>query len=87
MADGLTDKAVTYPYAPPLPTLVPALEAAVGEVGADLGFRLFLRAMKVYFVPIGPARLARYQELGRRLGYHAFVVEDGSLNIWSDLDD
>ncbi|MFG2919708.1 hypothetical protein ACGF0D_43430, partial [Kitasatospora sp. NPDC048298] len=67
--------------------VLPALEAAVTELGPDLGFRLFLRAMKVYFIPIGPARLSRFEEIGRRLGYHEWVVEDGSLNIWSDLED
>ncbi|WP_220449976.1 hypothetical protein [Kitasatospora xanthocidica] len=40
--------------------------------------------MKVYFIPIGPARLSRFEEIGRRLGHHEWVVEDGSLNIWSD---
>ncbi|MFF2117361.1 hypothetical protein ACFVXH_08510 [Kitasatospora sp. NPDC058184] len=43
--------------------------------------------MKVYFIPIGPARLSRFEEIGRRLGHHEWVVEDGSLNIWSDLED
>ncbi|MEU6974085.1 hypothetical protein AB0A71_41505 [Kitasatospora aureofaciens] len=84
---ALAEKAVTAIYPPPLRAVVPALEAAVTELGPDLGFRLFLRAMKVYFIPIGPARLSRFEEIGRRLGYHEWVVEDGSLNVWSDLED
>ncbi|MFD8598160.1 hypothetical protein ACFV1L_24450 [Kitasatospora sp. NPDC059646] len=84
---ALTEKAITSSYAPPLPTVVPALEAAIPVIGADLGFRLFLRAMKAYFVPIGPARMARFDEIGERLGYHLFVVDDGCLNVWSDLND
>ncbi|MEU8515935.1 hypothetical protein AB0C76_30800 [Kitasatospora sp. NPDC048722] len=84
---ALAEAAVTSVYVPPLPGLVPALAEAVDELGADLGFRLFLRAVKVYFVPIGPARLGRFEEIGRRLGYHEWVVEDGNLNIWSDLED
>ncbi|MFF8770859.1 hypothetical protein [Kitasatospora sp. NPDC015120] len=83
----LAEKAVTNLYVPPLPGLVPALDAAVTALGSDLGFRLFLRAMKVYFVPIGPGRLARFEEIGRVLGYHDWVVEDGNLNVWSDLED
>ncbi|MFJ1796819.1 hypothetical protein [Kitasatospora griseola] len=87
VSEALTEKAVTSLYAPPLPAVVPALEAAVPVLGADLGFRLFLRAMKAYFVPIGPARMARFDEIGERLGYHRFVVDDGGLNVWSDLND
>ncbi|GAA4995763.1 hypothetical protein [Kitasatospora paranensis] len=84
---ALAQKAVTSLYAPPLPALVPSLEEAVTELGPDLGFRLFLRAMKVYLVPIGPGRLDRYQRIGRSLGYNELVVTDGSLNIWYDLED
>ncbi|MFF1909934.1 hypothetical protein [Kitasatospora sp. NPDC058218] len=83
---ALNEKAVASVYPPPLAALVPTLEAAVAELGPDLGFRLFLRAMKVYFVPIGPARLERFERIGSQLGYHEWVVEDGSLNIWSDLE-
>ncbi|MGW2255565.1 hypothetical protein ACWCXH_36175 [Kitasatospora sp. NPDC001660] len=84
---ALAEAAVTSLYVPPLPGLVPALVAAVDELGPDLGFRLFLRAVKVYFIPIGPTRLGRFEEIGRRLGYHEWVVEDGNLNIRSDLED
>jgi hypothetical protein len=84
---ALTEAAVTSLYAPALPDVVPALEQAVAEVGADLAFRLFLRAMKAYFVPISEARHGRLHLLGERLGYHEFVVDDGCLNIWDDLVD
>ncbi|GAA2751765.1 hypothetical protein [Kitasatospora cinereorecta] len=87
MAPALAEAAVSARCAPPLPAVVPALAAAVAELPADLGFRLFLRAVKTYFVPIGPARKARFKEIGRRLGYHGLVVGDGNLNVWSDLVD
>ncbi|MFJ3794234.1 hypothetical protein [Kitasatospora sp. NPDC090091] len=87
LGPALAEAAVTSLCIPPLPGLVPALEAGVDELGPDLGFRLFLRVVKVYFVPIGAARLSRFEEIGRRLGYHEWVVEDGNLNIWSDLED
>ncbi|MEV6975998.1 hypothetical protein [Kitasatospora sp. NPDC093806] len=83
----MADKAATSIYVPPLPLLVSTLKTAVTTFGPDLGFRLLLRAMKVYFVPIGPSRLKRLEEIGSQLGYHKWVVEDGSLNIWSDLSD
>ncbi|WP_380282150.1 contact-dependent growth inhibition system immunity protein [Kitasatospora purpeofusca] len=87
VAPALAEKAVGSLCVPPLPQLVPSLEAAVTALGPDLGFRLVLRAMKVYFVRIGPARLARLEGIGRLLGYHDRVVEDGNLNIRSDLED
>ncbi|PYC77008.1 hypothetical protein C7C46_20480 [Streptomyces tateyamensis] len=84
---ALAEAAVTSRYAPPLSQAVPALVAAVTELPVDLGFRLLLRALKAYFVPIGPGRRARFKEIGRQLGYHPLVVGDGGLNIWSDLVD
>ncbi|NBM19113.1 hypothetical protein [Streptomyces sp. GC420] len=86
-APALTEAAVTSAYADPLPDVVSALERALPEVGADLGFRLFLRAMQAYFVPISETRHARFLLLGERLGYHEFVVDDGCLNVWDDLVD
>ncbi|MFF7591684.1 hypothetical protein ACFZCK_29815 [Kitasatospora purpeofusca] len=62
VAPALAERAVGNLYVPPLPQLVPSLEAAVSALGSDLGFRLVLRALKVYFVPIGPTRLARFEE-------------------------
>ncbi|MFB7666711.1 hypothetical protein ACFC1R_22635 [Kitasatospora sp. NPDC056138] len=86
-APALTEKAVTSIYAAPLPDVTPALERAVTEVDPDLGFRLYLRALKAYFVPISEARYDRFISLGERFGYHELVVDDGNLNIWSDLVD
>lgn len=56
--------------------VVPALEMAVTQVDPDLGFRLFLRAMKEYWVPIDDAQYARYVALGERFGYGEFLVDD-----------
>ncbi|MDH6129245.1 hypothetical protein [Kitasatospora sp. GP82] len=87
VAPALTEAATTSIYTAPLPDVVLALERAVTEVDADLGFRLFLRAMKAYFVPISEARYQRFLDLGERFGYHELVVDDPNLNIWSDLVD
>jgi hypothetical protein len=88
VAPALAEATVTSPYAAPLPEVVPALERIVTEADADLGFRLFLRALKAYFVEIDEGRLYRFRALGERFGYHELVVEDGNLNIlWSDLAD
>ncbi|MEU2655478.1 hypothetical protein ABZ615_09145 [Streptomyces sp. NPDC007325] len=59
--------------------VVPALRRVVTEVDPDLGFRFFLRVLKVYGIPITESRYLRYHELGEELGYHELVVDDGSL--------
>ncbi|KDN80636.1 hypothetical protein KCH_76120 [Kitasatospora cheerisanensis KCTC 2395] len=59
----------------------------MGEIGSDLGMRLFLRAMKTSFAPIGLTRLARLEALGERIGYSDLVVADGTLNTHFDLTD
>ncbi|MFJ1602294.1 hypothetical protein ACIOHS_02790 [Streptomyces sp. NPDC088253] len=59
--------------------LVPALERVVTEACADLGYRLFLRAVKAYFVPV-PAdgkTYGRFVALGERFGYPYWVVREG----------
>ncbi|MEV5973779.1 hypothetical protein [Streptomyces sp. NPDC051921] len=70
----------------PLDGVVPALYRAA-EVDPDLGFRLLLRALKGYFVPISEARYERYLALGDELGLGEDVVDDRDFNIWSDLED
>ncbi|MGV9567087.1 hypothetical protein [Streptomyces sp. NPDC003480] len=63
-----------------LPGLVPALEQVVTEACADLGFRLFLRAMKEYFVAIDENRCEAFTALGESFGYPEFLVDD-NLNV------
>ncbi|AEN12435.1 MULTISPECIES: hypothetical protein [unclassified Streptomyces] len=83
---ALAEAGMTSLHADPLPGLVPALERAVAEVGADLGFRLFLRALQAYFVRISGTTHQRLLALGERLGHNRFVVDDGCLNVWPELD-
>lgn len=67
------------PYGVPVTGLVPALERVVTEACADLGYRLFLRAVKAYFVPV-PAdgeTYGRFVALGERFGYPYWVVREG----------
>ncbi|MFG2952019.1 hypothetical protein [Streptomyces adustus] len=63
-----------------VPGLVPALEQVVAEACADLGFRLFLRAMKEYFVAIDEHRCEAFTALGECFGYPEFLVDD-NLNV------
>ncbi|MFE2537503.1 hypothetical protein [Streptomyces sp. NPDC059371] len=73
------------PYGVPATGLVPALERVVTEVCADLGYRLFLRAVKTYFVPV-PAdgeTYDRFVALGERFGYPYWLVREG-LNDRTD---
>ncbi|PKV82808.1 hypothetical protein [Streptomyces sp. TLI_146] len=75
----------THPYHP-VSDVVSALEQVVTQVDPDLGFRLFLRIMKVYQVPISESRYDRYHELGQRFSYNEFLVDDGDLCVKPDLD-
>jgi len=84
---ALAEAVVTSGYAAPLPDLVPALRRVVVEVDPDLGFRLLLRALKAYFMPISEVRYQRLLTLGERFGYHELAVDDGNLNTWPDLVD
>jgi hypothetical protein len=65
--------------------LVPALERVVTESCADLGYRLFLRAVKAYrvSVPAGKETYGTLVALGERFGYPRWVVPEG-LNDRTD---
>ncbi|MCX4571891.1 hypothetical protein OHB41_01495 [Streptomyces sp. NBC_01571] len=63
-----------------VPGLVPALEQVVDIACADVGFRLFLRSMKAYFVAIDEDRCDALTALGERFGYPEFLVDD-NLNV------
>ncbi|MBD0744858.1 hypothetical protein [Streptomyces sp. CBMA152] len=66
--------------------VVPTLEQVVTQVDPDLGFRLFLRVMKAYRVPIGETQHDRYHELGETFGYNEFVVDDGDLYVGPGME-
>lgn len=64
-----------------VPEVVPSLERLVSDVDPDLGYRLFLRVMRVYAVSITWSRFEGCLGLGGRFGCNAEVVDDGSLQI------
>ncbi|MFD3315560.1 hypothetical protein [Streptomyces sp. NPDC058694] len=68
------------------PGLVPALEEIAGRADLDLGFRLFLRALKTASVPVAEERFHRFCDLGEPFGYHIGVVHDGLTIVWRPLD-
>lgn len=70
----------------PLAGVVPALAQAV-DIDTDLAFRLLLRAVKAYSVPISEARYECYLALGDELGLGEDVVDDTDFNVWTDLVD
>ncbi|MFD9429004.1 MULTISPECIES: hypothetical protein [unclassified Streptomyces] len=61
----------------PQPGLVPALEQVIVQVCADLGYRLFLRAMKMYDVAVDTSSLDAFVALGKQFGYPDPLVEEG----------
>ncbi|MFD7880770.1 hypothetical protein ACFV5G_43115 [Streptomyces sp. NPDC059766] len=69
-----------------LSDLAAGLERVVTKADADLGFRLFLRALKAYSVRVPKARYDRFRELGERLGYPVAVVRDGLTVDWPPID-
>ncbi|MFF3408364.1 hypothetical protein ACFYW8_19560 [Streptomyces sp. NPDC002742] len=85
VAGPLGPASETPPYGVPATGLVPALERVVTEACADLGYRLFLRAVKAYFVPVPSdgETYARFVALGERFGYPRWVVREG-LNDRTD---
>jgi hypothetical protein len=78
--ERLTEAVEQPSYGTPATGLVPALERVVTEACADLGYRLFLRAMKAYQVPADRPGLVA---LGERFGYPRWLVPEG-LNDRTD---
>ncbi|MFF7599786.1 hypothetical protein [Streptomyces mirabilis] len=54
----------------------PVLEQVVTQVDPDLGFRLLLRSVRAYSVPLTDERLARYTALGDEFGYGRRHIAD-----------
>ena len=55
--------------------VAPALELVVREVSPDLGFRLLLRCLSVYRVPLAIDRFHRFTVIGERFGYGSGLVQ------------
>ncbi|MFC9295231.1 hypothetical protein ACFTWH_25225 [Streptomyces sp. NPDC057011] len=70
-----------------VPDVVRTLEKVVTDVDPDLGFRMLLRVLKAYQITISASRLARFRDLGERLGYDECVVEDGGIDVGPDPAD
>ncbi|MFB8078789.1 hypothetical protein [Streptomyces sp. NPDC056013] len=69
-----------------VPGIVPALLRVVREADADLGFRLFLRALKAYSVPVDADTYDRLFALGDALAYPPAAVHEGLAVRWRPLD-
>ncbi|WP_328941714.1 hypothetical protein OG259_08630 [Streptomyces sp. NBC_00250] len=69
-----------------VPGIVPALLRVVRQSDADLGFRLFLRALKAYSVPVDADTYERLLALGDRLAHPRAAVHDELAVRWRPLD-
>ncbi|WP_318212146.1 MULTISPECIES: hypothetical protein [unclassified Streptomyces] len=69
-----------------VPGIVPALLRVVREADADLGFRLFLRALKAYSVPVGADAYDRLLALGDLLAHPWAAVHEELTVRWPPLD-
>ncbi|MGW1912346.1 hypothetical protein ACWCQS_16910 [Streptomyces sp. NPDC002076] len=79
VAERLSREAEKPMYGTPVTGLVPALLRVVTEACADLGYRLFLRAVKSYQVPVpeGTGLYDAFVALGERFDYSEWVVLEG----------
>ncbi|MGY5008687.1 hypothetical protein ACWCY6_11465 [Streptomyces sp. 900105755] len=68
--------ATTSPWFERSGTVVPALERVVEQVDPDLGFRLLLRCVRAYDVPVTDEQYAHWTALGDRFGYGREHVAD-----------
>ncbi|WP_128434735.1 hypothetical protein [Streptomyces cyaneus] len=66
--------------------LAPALGQVVAEVDADLGFRLFLRALKAYGSTVAEDQYHRLLAIGERLAHPLTAVFEGLDVRWPPLD-
>jgi predicted DNA-binding protein len=70
----------------PSPDALLALEEVAVLVHPELGFRLFLRALKAYSVRIDKERYDRFQVLGDRFGHCAALIDAGLDIAWPPID-
>ncbi|MEU7280600.1 hypothetical protein AB0A69_17705 [Streptomyces sp. NPDC045431] len=77
----LADRVVS-PHWHPIPgtTAAAAVEEVTARVDPDLGFRLFLRLLRVLHAPLTEERYARCVALGARFG-HGELLVSGSLDL------
>lgn len=66
--------------------LADCLEQVVARADAGLGFRLFLRVLKVCSIRIEKESYDRFLGIGERFGLPAGVVHDGLNVIWPPVD-
>ena len=69
-----------------LPGLAPALEEVATRADLDLGFRLYLRALKTAAVPVPEERCKRFCDLGEPFGHPFSVVYEGLTVVWQPLE-
>ncbi|MER6268430.1 hypothetical protein ACFY0B_17350 [Streptomyces sp. NPDC001797] len=79
-APRLADATENRAWPPKVTGLVPALTEVVESVDADLGFRLFLRALKALALPVGPHEHQALLAVGERFGYPD-LVDEGYLHV------
>jgi hypothetical protein len=77
VALAVADKAIS-PHWQPLPAVeaMAALEQVVGRVDPDLGFRLFLRVLRLLSVRVTRGQYERYEAIGERFGYGEYHVNE-----------
>jgi hypothetical protein len=63
-------------YPPPMSEVTPVLELTIVSAGPDLGFRLLLRILAEYWVPIDRPQYDRMLALGEALDYGEDLVND-----------
>lgn len=75
-AGAALEAAIARNFFRAVPGVVPELRPLVESTGPDLGFRLFLRIMYEYLVPVSRETYDRWCALGKRFGYGSYHLED-----------
>ncbi|MFE2915238.1 hypothetical protein ACFXI0_32825 [Kitasatospora indigofera] len=70
---ALANATTSHPYAA-VPDVVPALEITIRDVDPNLGFRMLLRCLSRYWIPLDHASYDRYTNLGRQFSLGEYVV-------------
>ncbi|MEU6055361.1 hypothetical protein ABZ829_33650 [Streptomyces xanthochromogenes] len=74
--EKLTSPTDSTRHMDPTGAVAEALEEVVSTVDDDLGFRLFLRVLNTYRIPLSQDQYTRFQGLSEYFGYGEFHVHD-----------
>ncbi|MFJ4472097.1 hypothetical protein ACIP2X_32080 [Streptomyces sp. NPDC089424] len=80
---ALAEEVISAHWQPvPAAQALSALEQVVSHVDPDLGFRLFLRLLRVLSASVTRGQYERYQSIGERFGFGEYHVDEVEHLVW-----